>query len=68
MIPVAIMSASGTIAAVHTPLIAWGILAVNRRLPRGLRPGAVQTGLLGLAGLFYTLFAVVYFVDLVLGT
>jgi hypothetical protein len=63
--PVTIMSASGVIATIHTPFIVLTTLAVNRRIPGPLRPGAVSTGLLGLAGLFYSGFAVLYFADLV---
>lgn len=63
--PVKIMSASGIIAAVHTPFIVFISLYVNHtRLPRPLRPGSFYLGAMGAAGLFYLLFAAVYFVDL----
>jgi hypothetical protein len=62
--PVAIMSASGIVATIHTPFIVFTTLAVNRRIPKPLRPGAISTGLLVVAGLFYTVFAVLYFADL----
>ena len=52
--PVTIMSASGAVAAFHTPFIAALILAVNwRRLPASLRPGVVSTVLLGSSALYY---------------
>lgn len=57
--PVAIMSASGTIGALHTPFIVFLILLVNRlHLPDELRPGALASALLATAGIFYALFAV----------
>jgi Mn2+/Fe2+ NRAMP family transporter len=62
--PVAIMSASGIIATLHTPLIVFATLAVNRRLPEQVRPGAVFCGLLALAGVFYSAFAGLYFANL----
>ena len=62
--PIAIMSASGIVATIHTPLIVFATLAVNRRIPATLRPGRASIVLMGLAGLFYTLFAGLYFADL----
>ena len=62
--PVAIMSASGIVATIHTPFIVFTTLAVNRRLPGPVRPSGVFTALLGFAGLFYTVFAVLYFANL----
>jgi Mn2+/Fe2+ NRAMP family transporter len=62
--PVTIMSASGIVATVHTPFIVLSTLAVNRRIPEPMRPGLGSTLLLGLAGLFYTVFAVLYFANL----
>lgn len=60
--PVAIMSASGTIGAVHTPFIALLILLVNRaHLPPETRPGLLASGLLASAGLFYAGFAILRF-------
>ena len=59
--PVKVMSASGIIAAAHTPFIVFTALWVNRRrLPEGLQPGLATTLAMGLAGLFYLGFAVVY--------
>ncbi|QGG93921.1 Nramp family divalent metal transporter [Actinomarinicola tropica] len=53
--PVAIMSASGLVAALHTPLIVGLIVAVNRRdLPDELGPGWVTTGLTGSSVVVYT--------------
>lgn len=62
--PVAIMSASGIVATVHTPFIVFATLAVNRRLPHVGRPGPVVQAALGMAGAFYTAFAGFWFADL----
>lgn len=62
--PIAIMSASGIVAALHTPFIVFATLAVNRRIPGELRPGPASTVVLGFAGLFYALFAALYLADL----
>ena len=63
--PVQIMSASGIIAAVHTPFIVLTALFVNRsRLPAALRPGLFYSGVMLLSGLFYLGFAVLYLVQL----
>jgi len=62
--PVRVMSASGIIAAAHTPFIAFTALYVNRtRLPVALRPGWFITLSMALAGLFYLGFAGVYLWD-----
>lgn len=59
--PVKVMSASGIIAAAHTPFIVLTALFVNRtRLPEGARPGLFSSGIMLLAGLFYLGFALVY--------
>ncbi|WP_346795983.1 Nramp family divalent metal transporter [Halomonas sp. Bachu 37] len=64
--PVQVMSASGIIAAAHTPFIALTALYVNRsRLPESLRPGMAATVTMGLAGLFYLGFAVLYLLNMV---
>lgn len=63
--PVTIMSASGIVAAVHTPLIVFATLAVNRRLPGPVRPGAAVTVLMCIAGSFYLIFAMLYFANLI---
>ena len=66
--PVAVMSASGIIAALHTPFIALSALYVNRtRLPPALRPGLAMTVSMAAAGLFYLGFAGVYLWDLLSG-
>lgn len=52
--PVAIMSASGLVAAIHTPVIVALILTVNRRdLPSELGPGAGTTAMMGLSCVVY---------------
>lgn len=63
--PVKVMSASGIIAALHTPFIALSSLYVNRtRLPDDLRPSLVTTFAMAGAGLFYLGFAGLYLWDL----
>ena len=63
--PVQIMSASGIIAAVHTPFIVLTALFVNRtRLPQTLRPGLFYSLAMLVSGLFYLGFAALYFVQL----
>jgi hypothetical protein len=63
--PVQIMSASGIIAAVHTPFIVLTALFVNlSRLPEALRPGLVYSAVMLLSGLFYLGFAVLYCIQL----
>lgn len=52
--PVAIMSASGLVAALHTPLIVALIIAVNRRdLPDELGPGIATTALMAASCVVY---------------
>lgn len=52
--PVAIMSVSGLVAALHTPFIVGLILLVNRRqLPAGLRPGTAVATLMVLSAVLY---------------
>lgn len=66
--PVAVMSASGIIAALHTPFIALTALYINRtRLPAELRPSGFITIAMGLSGLFYLGFAGVYLWNLMAG-
>ncbi|WP_051084097.1 Nramp family divalent metal transporter [Gilvimarinus chinensis] len=66
--PVKVMSASGIVAALHTPFIALAALYVNRtRLADGIRPGIVATVSMATAGLFYLGFAGLYVWDLVAG-
>jgi hypothetical protein len=58
------MSVSGIVATLHTPFIVFATLALNRRLPEVGRPGPLVQSVLGLAGLFYTVFAGFWFADL----
>ncbi|MDF1630605.1 MAG: Nramp family divalent metal transporter [Alcanivoracaceae bacterium] len=59
--PVQVMSASGIIAATHTPFIVVTALIVNRtRLPKRLRPGVFSTSMMLLSGIFYLGFAWLY--------
>ncbi|WP_347330444.1 Nramp family divalent metal transporter [Marinimicrobium locisalis] len=60
--PVAVMSASGIIAAVHTPFLALVAIYINRtRLPASLRPGWFTSFSMAVSGLFYLGFAALYF-------
>lgn len=62
--PVVVMSASGIIAAAHTPFIVVAALYVNRtRLPDALRPNLFYTLAMAAAGVFYSGFAVLYLLD-----
>lgn len=62
--PVQVMSVSGIIAALHTPFIVMISLWVNRRLlPKDLRPGLFSSSAMILSGMFYMVFAVLYFVN-----
>lgn len=59
--PVKVMSASGIIAAIHTPFIVLTALLVNlRRLPEPHKPGRFYVAAMAAAGLFYLGFAGVY--------
>ncbi|AHC16695.1 Nramp family divalent metal transporter [Salinispira pacifica] len=59
--PVAIMSASGIIAAVHTPFIVFTAFAAIRiQLPLEHRPGWFSSVSMILAGMFFLVFAAVY--------
>lgn len=63
--PVSILSIGGIVTAAHTPVLVGLTLYVNHRhLPVGLRPGRAITGLMVLAGLIFSGFAVLYFSDL----
>mgnify|MGYP003144949592 CR=1 FL=1 len=63
--PVKVMSASGIIAAFHTPFIALIALYVNRtRLPDAIKPNFFATISMAAAGLFYLGFAGLYLWDL----
>ncbi|WP_017444840.1 Nramp family divalent metal transporter [Gayadomonas joobiniege] len=67
--PVAVMSASGIIAALHTPFIALTALYVNRtRLPKALRPGLFITVCMTIAGIFYLAFACLYLWNMATGS
>ncbi len=64
--PVQVMSASGIIAALHTPFIVLTALLVNlQRLPAEHRPGLFYIAAMALAGLFYLVFGGVYLWSLV---
>lgn len=59
--PVQVMSASGIIAALHTPFIVLTALLVNmRRLPVEHRPGIFYVCSMALAGVFYLVFGGIY--------
>lgn len=60
--PVDILSIAGTVAAVHTPVVAFLTLYLNmKRLPKPLRPGAFTITCMVLSGVFFTTFAVYHF-------
>lgn len=59
--PVAIMSASGIIAAMHTPFIVLTALLVNIKiLPKEYQPNLFYIFIMVLSGLFYLGFALLY--------
>lgn len=63
--PVDILSIAGTVAAVHTPLVVFLTLYLNRsRLPHPVRPGRFITGAMWLAGFAYGGFAVFHFASM----
>lgn len=62
--PVVIMSASGIVAAVHTPFIAFMIHLLNRRLPPELRPGRAASWTVVAAAVFYLGFGSLYLAEL----
>lgn len=62
--PVKVMSASGIIAALHTPFFALTALYVNRtRLPDEIKPKMFTTFSMAAAGIFYLGFASLYLWD-----
>lgn len=64
--PVKVMSASGIIAAAHTPFIAAVALRVNRtQLPKELAPGLLSSAFMAAAACAYFLFALVYLKSLI---
>lgn len=63
--PVEILSIAGTVAAVHTPVVVFLTLHLNRRrLPDPVRPGKFITVAMWLAGFAYGAFAVYHFTTL----
>ena len=59
--PVDILSVAGSVAAVHTPVVVFLTLYLNRtRLPKRVRPGLFFTLAMWVAGLAYGAFAVYY--------
>ncbi|MBS9404134.1 Nramp family divalent metal transporter [Halomonas sp. TRM85114] len=66
--PVKVMSASGIIAATHTPFIVLTALLVNlMRLPSELKPPPFYSVMMACSGLFYLLFAIVYLLGMAAG-
>lgn len=62
--PVDILTVAGTIAAVHTPVVVYLTLRLNRtRLPERARPGRFFTIVMWLAGIAYGAFAVFLFIS-----
>ena len=63
--PVDILSVAGTVAAVHTPVVVFLTLYLNRkRLPAPVRPGHFITVAMWLSGIAYGAFAVFHFATL----
>ncbi|WP_029038541.1 Nramp family divalent metal transporter [Salinimicrobium xinjiangense] len=63
--PVHILSIAGTIAAVHTPVVVFLTLHLNRtRLPAPVKPGKFITGAMWLSGISYAAFAIYHFTTL----
>lgn len=63
--PVDILSIAGTVAAVHTPVVVFLTLHLNRtRLPAPVKPGKFITGAMWFSGFSYAAFAVYHFVTL----
>lgn len=63
--PVEILSIAGIVAAVHTPVVVFLTLYLNlTRLPRELRPDWFSSAAMIASGLFFTTFAVLYFLSL----
>lgn len=63
--PVDILSIAGTVAAVHTPVVVFLTLYLNRkRLPKPMRPGKFITVAMCLSGIAYGAFAVFHFTSL----
>ncbi|WBB55964.1 Nramp family divalent metal transporter [Verrucosispora sp. WMMD573] len=66
--PVGLLTVAGSIEALHIPLVAALVLWLNRRtLPAALRAGRVATGLVVIAIVFFTSFAMYYLWQQVLG-
>ncbi len=63
--PVDILSVGGVVTTVHTPVVVFLTLYLNRvQLPKALRPGWFSLICMVLSGLFFTGFAILYFLDL----
>lgn len=63
--PVKILSVAGTVAAVHTPVVVFLTLHLNRtRLPEPMRPGKFLTIMMWLSGFAYGAFAIYHFATL----
>lgn len=63
--PVEILSVAGTVAAVHTPVVVFLTLHLNRtRLPDPVKPGKFITGAMWLSGFAYGAFAIYHFATL----
>ncbi|RUS93459.1 hypothetical protein DSM106972_096080 [Dulcicalothrix desertica PCC 7102] len=63
--PVEILSVGGVVTTVHTPVVVFLTLYLNRKqLPESLQPGWFSLIFMILSGLFFTGFAILYFLDL----
>jgi Mn2+/Fe2+ NRAMP family transporter len=60
--PVGLLKLAGAIEAAHIPVVTGLVLYLNRkRLPEALRPSKLALGATALAGVFFAVFACVYF-------
>lgn len=63
--PVEILSVAGIVAAAHTPVVVFLTLYLNKRtLPSSLQPKRLSSAAMLTAGAFFTIFALLYFLDL----
>jgi Mn2+/Fe2+ NRAMP family transporter len=63
--PVDILSVGGVVTTIHTPVVVFLTLYLNRKqLPESLRPGWFSLTFMILSGVFFSGFAILYFLDL----
>jgi Mn2+/Fe2+ NRAMP family transporter len=63
--PVDILSVAGIVTVIHTPVIVFLTLYLNKKkLPKALQPGWLATGGMVASGGFFTIFAILYLLNL----